>query len=75
MNRKEKLKAQFQNGSNETSHIAYFTPKFSTNPYFGASSFYGEQSRTYEPKTDFLKNEFIGFIPRRFKAIGRQLML
>ena len=75
MNRKEKLKAQIENGSNNLSHLAYFSPIYTTNLYFGASSYFGEQSRLYEFKTDFLKTEYNFFVHKRFKAIGRQLMI
>ncbi len=75
MNNKDKLRAQIKQGSSNTSHKSFYTPPYETNPYFGASSFYGEQSRVWEWKGDFMKNEFNYFIPFKFKSIGRQLML
>ncbi len=74
MNNKEKLKSIIQQGSNTTATSTFYNPGYDCNPYFGASSFYGEQSRLYEPRYDMIKKEHTWFIPRQFKAIGRQLM-
>jgi|LauGreDrversion4_2_1035121.scaffolds.fasta_scaffold1929031_2 hypothetical protein len=75
MNNKEKLRAQIAQGGSNTAHKSFYTPPYETNPYFGASSFYGDQCRVWEWKGDFSKTEFNWFIHSRYKAIGRQLML
>ena len=74
MNNKEKLVAMIQQGSN-TSDFTYYNSGYSTNPYFGASSFYGEQCRIFEPKYDLVRKEHIWFMPRSMKALGRQTMI
>jgi hypothetical protein len=74
MNRKDKIKAMIEQGSN-TTNFSHYDPGYSTDPYFGASSFYGDQCRLYEFKFDMIRKEHTWFIPRSSKAIGRQEML
>ncbi len=74
MNNKEKIKAMIEQGSN-TSSFSHYDPGYTTNPYFGASSFYGDQCRQFEWKFDYIRKEHTWFIPRSNKAIGRQDMI
>jgi hypothetical protein len=74
MNNKEKIRQMVQQGSN-TTNFSYTNPGYSCDPYFGASSFYGDQCRQYNYKFDYIRKDNVWFIPRYNKALGRQTML
>jgi hypothetical protein len=73
MNNKQKIKQTIEQGAS-TSNFTFSNPGFPCNPYFGASTFYGEQSRLWQPSFDGYHREKNFFINRAYKAIGRQLM-
>lgn len=70
---KQKIAAMIKMNSNNLSET-YYNPGYPFNPYFGASSFYGEQSRLFEHNVDLWHRDRVYFLPSYFKAIGRQLM-
>ncbi len=74
MNNKDKIKAMIQQGSN-TTNFSFNNPGYSTNPYFGASSFYGDACNPYEYKFDYIRRENVWFVPRYNKAISHQTMI
>jgi hypothetical protein len=71
--RKEKIANMINLNANTTSE-KFYNPGYQTNPYFGASTFYGEQSRLFEHNLDAWHKDPSHFLPSSFKAIGRQLM-
>lgn len=71
---KEKIANMIKLNSNTTSD-RFFSPGYECNPYFGASSFYGEQSRLFNYKLDGWRRDAVYFVPAKYKAIGRQLQL
>lgn len=73
MTNKQKIQLSISQGA-QTSNFTYSNPGYPCNPYFGASTFYGEQSRLFEPNYDGFHREKNFFLNRAYKSIGRQLM-
>ncbi len=74
MNSNKTKISQMINVNSNTTSERFYNPGYSWDPYFGASTFYGDQSRLHEFNYDGTHRDRPYFIHSMYKAIGRQFM-